>query len=90
MLGLGVRRDAFIATATATGVIVDLARMPVYVATQWRELQAIALPIGVMTIGVLIGTTAGIRLLRKVPEAWFTRMVSALLICLGLWLVLKS
>ena len=90
MLGLGVPRDDFIATATATGVIVDLARMPIYVATQWRELQTIALPISVMTIGVLIGTSAGIRLLRKVPQTWFTRLVSALLICLGLWLVLKS
>ncbi len=89
MLGLGVPRDAFIATATATGVIVDLARMPVYVATQWRELQSIAMPIGVMTAGVLIGTLVGIRVLRKVPEAWFTRVVSALLISLGVWLILN-
>lgn len=90
MLGLGVPRDGFIATATATGVIVDLARMPVYVATQWRELQAIAIPIGAMTVGVLIGTAIGIRLLRKVPETMFTRVVSALLIGLGVWLLLKS
>lgn len=89
MLGLREPRDAFIATATATGVIVDLARMPVYVATQWRELQAIAVPIGVMTAGVLIGTIAGIRLLHKVPEAWFMRVVSALLIGLSVWLLLK-
>ncbi len=89
MLGLGVPRDAFVATATATGVIVDLARMPVYVATQLRELQAIAIPIGAMTVGVLIGTAIGIRLLRKVPEAMFTRVVSALLIGLGVWLLLK-
>jgi len=89
MLGLGVPRDAFIATATATGVIVDLARMPVYVATQWRELQTIALPIIAMTTGVLVGTITGIGLLRKVPEKWFTRVVSALLVCLGVWLLLK-
>ena len=33
MLGLGVSRDAFVATATATALIVDAARMPVYVAS---------------------------------------------------------
>jgi uncharacterized membrane protein YfcA len=90
MLGLGVSRDAFIATATATGVIVDAARMPVYLATQWEELSALGLPIAAMTVGVLLGTVLGMRVLRAVPEAWFTRVVSALLICLGVWLVLKG
>jgi uncharacterized membrane protein YfcA len=90
MLGLGVSRDAFIATATATGVIVDAARMPVYLATQWEELSALGLPIAAMTVGVLLGTVVGMRVLRAVPEAWFTRVVSALLICLGVWLVLKG
>jgi uncharacterized membrane protein YfcA len=89
MLGLGVPRDTFVATATATGVIVDVARMPVYLATQWTELASISGPIALMTFGVIIGTVAGIRVLRAVPEAWFTRVVSTLLIGLGGWLLLK-
>jgi uncharacterized membrane protein YfcA len=40
--------------------------------------------------GVLVGTVVGMKVLRAVPEAWFTRVVSALLVCLGVWLILKS
>jgi hypothetical protein len=89
MLGLGVPRDAFIATATATGVIVDAARMPVYLAMQWKQLSSLGVPIAVMTTGVLVGTVIGTKVLRTVPEAWFTRVVSALLVILGVWLAVK-
>ena len=89
MLGLGVPRDAFIATATATGVIVDAARMPVYVVTQWEQLSNLRVPIAAMTVGVLVGTVIGTKVLRTVPEAWFTRLVSTLLVVLGIWLLAK-
>lgn len=89
MLGLGVPRDAFIATATATGVIVDIARMPVYLATQWEQLSRVGVPIATMTAGVLVGTVIGTKVLRTVPETWFARVVSALLLGLGVWLLVK-
>src|ERR1044072_5713738 len=41
LLGFDLSRDAFIATATAIGLFVDGARMPVYIATQHAELRAL-------------------------------------------------
>src|SRR5215813_54819 len=41
MLGFDVPRHAFIATATAVGLIVDLARMPVYLATQGQQVAGL-------------------------------------------------
>lgn len=89
MTGLGVSRDAFVATATATGLIVDIARMPVYFATRWRDLLPLWPEILVMTVAVVIGTVLGMKLLRRIPETWFLNVVSLLLIGLGVWLILK-
>jgi uncharacterized membrane protein YfcA len=89
MLGLGVSRDAFIATATATGLIVDFARMPVYFVGQWDELQRMWPTLAVMASGVLVGTKVGTQVLRKIPEAAFNRVVAVLLLGLGVWLLLK-
>jgi uncharacterized membrane protein YfcA len=41
MLGLDVPRQAFVATATALSVIVDGARLPVYLATQGQEIAGL-------------------------------------------------
>ena len=89
MTGLGVSRDAFIATATATGLVVDGARMPVYIAGQWQELVRLWPQILWMTIGVVVGTVAGMALLKRIPENIFFRVVSVLLVILGTWLILK-
>ncbi len=89
MLGLGTTKASFIATATATGVIVDLARMPVYVATQWDELSKLWLAIAAMVCGVLAGTYFGMSLLKRIPEDRFFQVVSVLLVGLGIWLLLK-
>jgi uncharacterized membrane protein YfcA len=89
MTGLGVSRDAFIATATATGLIVDGARLPVYLVGQWQDLVPLWPQVSVMTVGVVVGTAVGTRLLKRIPEAIFLRVVSFLLIALGVWLALK-
>jgi uncharacterized membrane protein YfcA len=89
MTGLGVSRDAFVATATATGLIVDGARMPVYLAGQWRQLLPLWPSVLTMTVAVLLGTFVGTATLRRLPEQHFLRVVSALLLCLGIWLLIK-
>lgn len=89
MMGLGVSRDAFVATATATAIVVDAARMPVYLISQWGELRALWPAIAIMSIGVLIGTFFGMSLLKRIPEARFLQVVAVLLIGLGVWLSVK-
>jgi uncharacterized protein len=84
LFGFDVRKEAFVATGTAIGVIIDLARVPVYVATQagpmlehWRLIAA-------ATAGALAGTLAGERILRRVPERIFRVVVSLFVLALGI------
>ena len=87
LLGFDIDRRAFVATATAIGVIVDVVRMPAYFSTQWRELAEIWPWILIATVGTLIGTLAGERILKGIPEKVFRRLVAALLILLGSYMV---
>jgi uncharacterized protein len=89
LLAFDADKQAFVATATAVGLVVDGARLPVYLAGEWEALLAIWPTIAVATAGVLVGTLAGIRLLPRIPEAAFRRLVAILLLALGAWMVLR-
>jgi hypothetical protein len=84
MLGLDVEKSAFVATATAIGLFVDAARMPVYLSTAWGSLGPLWPSIAIASIGVLVGTLIGGRLLRSIPERLFRRVVSLLVLGLGI------
>jgi uncharacterized membrane protein YfcA len=90
LLAFDLDREAFVATATATGLIVDGARMPVYLATEWAGLRPIVMVIVVASAGVLTGTLAGRRLLARVPPAVFRRLIAVLLLSLGAWMILRG
>jgi uncharacterized membrane protein YfcA len=85
LLGFDVRRDAFVATATAVALVVDGARIPVYLATQGRDLAALAPTIALLAVGCVIGTLAGSWALRRIAERTFRQIVGVLLIALGLY-----
>lgn len=89
MLGMGVPRTAFVATATAAGLIVDLARMPVYVWSMGAELLPLWPEIAIAIAGTIVGTLAGARLLRRIPDAVFQRLVAVLLMLLGVSLLVR-
>ncbi|MGH7681644.1 MAG: sulfite exporter TauE/SafE family protein [Candidatus Eiseniibacteriota bacterium] len=89
MLGFDVPKESFVATATAIGLIVDLARLPVYVATDGAELLRLWPLILTTTLGVILGTALGARVLSRLPQQSFRRVVAALLIVLGAFLVLR-
>jgi uncharacterized membrane protein YfcA len=84
MLGVDVGRQAFVGTATAVALIVDGARLPVYVATTGHELLVLWPSILLATIGVACGTLFGHRLLIRIPEERFRPTVAVLLGVLGL------
>ena len=90
MLGFDVPRQAFVATATAVGVIVDLARMPVYLATEGPELLGLWQLLLIAVAGVLAGTVVGARLLRRIPEPIYRRLVSGLVLCLGIFMLWQA
>jgi len=87
LLAFGLGPPAFVATATATGLVVDAVRTPIYVWRSGAELAALAGPIAVTTVGVVVGTLAGERLLFGLSPDQFRRLVSLLIGGLGVWLL---
>ena len=81
---------AFVATSTAAGLVVDAVRMPIYVARAGTELVSLATPIGVATLGVIVGTLTGERILFGLPPERFRRVVGGLIGVLGVWMLVSA
>jgi uncharacterized membrane protein YfcA len=79
---------ALVATATASAILVDAARLPVYLVTQGAAMLERWPTVLLLTAGVVAGTLAGAPLLRRLPEPVFRRALALLLVALGLALVL--
>lgn len=90
LLGFNVSRDAFVGTATAVALMVDAARMPVYIVTQGGEILREWPRVLLMTAGVLSGTLAGRHLLKIIPEQAFRRIVSTLILLLGFYMAYRA
>lgn len=90
LLAFDVDKTSFVATATAIALIVDGVRMPVYAITAGRDLIDAWPLILIATSGVLAGTIAGGRLLRRIPERTFRRLVAVLLLALAAWLFTRA
>lgn len=89
LLGFDLKPKAFVATATAIGVAVDLARMPIYLLSQFQQIKESSALIIVTTIGVLIGTFVGTVFLRNINETIFKRLVSAVVVALGIFMLIR-
>jgi uncharacterized membrane protein YfcA len=74
---------AFVATATTVALIVDFARMPVYLANQAGEIAALWPILVVASGGVVAGTAMGVRILPHLRKQTFRRTVAVLLAALG-------
>jgi uncharacterized membrane protein YfcA len=83
MLGFDVPKEAFVATATAVAIFVDLARLPVYLISDWRSMLAVWPLVLIATVGAVVGTSAGTRVLAHLPQSLFRRLVAVLLLLLG-------
>jgi uncharacterized membrane protein YfcA len=78
-----------VATATAIALVVDAARMPVYFATEAGQIAAVWMPIAIASVGVVAGTLGGETLLRRIPQTLFRKLVSLLILMLGLFVLLR-
>jgi uncharacterized membrane protein YfcA len=90
LLGFDVEREAFVATATAVALIVDGARIPVYLATQGRDLAPHWPLISVLAVGAVVGTLLGGWTLRRMSEVVFRRVVGVLLLGLGVYTLSRA
>jgi uncharacterized protein len=78
---------AFVATSTATGLLVDAARTPVYLYTAGGAMLALWLPITIATAGVVVGTVLGERVLLGMSKERFRLVVAGAVGSLGVWLL---
>lgn len=90
LLGFEVRRDAFVASATVIGLFVDAARLPAYLLTEHEALLRLWPQILIMSAGCLLGTLLGVRVLSRVPERIFGKLVSSIILALGLWMGFRA
>ena len=90
LLGFNLQKETFIATATVIGLFVDAARMPIYVAKQGAQIAAIWPWVAISAIGVCAGTVMGSRTLARIPDAWFHRVLAAVLALLGGVMIIRG
>jgi uncharacterized membrane protein YfcA len=90
LLGFDVPKESFVATATAIALFVDAARLPVYLATQGAQILALWPLLVVATIGVVVGTALGTRILGRIDEATFHRTVGIAIVALGAWTLVSQ
>jgi uncharacterized protein len=88
LLGFDLKRDEFVATATAIALLVDLFRMPVYAVTQLGQMVSQWPMILLATVGVVIGTLSGKWMLSHIPLNVFRMIVSCIVLALGIWMLL--
>jgi len=89
LMAFPLDKEGLVATATAIGVIVDLARMPVYVAAQGYALVSVSGWIVLALVGCLAGTFWGVRLLGRIPARVYRPLLSGLICALGVWMIVR-
>src|SRR5687767_15806903 len=87
LTAFGLAPLAFVATATAAGLMVDAARTPIYLWAAGADLLPLWEPIAVASAGVLAGTLLGERVLLGLPPRRFGQIVGGAIGVLGLWLI---
>ena len=90
LLGVSLPPERFVATATASALVVDAVRLPVYLYHSGEKLVKYGPLVGFAIAGVLAGTLYGERVLRRLPEDQFRRIVSIFLVALGLSLLVTG
>jgi uncharacterized membrane protein YfcA len=90
MLSLALPPVRYVATATATAMLVDLVRTPIYVWGAGAVLSSLTVPLVVATSGVLIGTLLGERILLGLSLRQFRYAIAVLIGLLGVWLLVQA
>ena len=87
LLGFDLPPRALVATATASALFVDAARVPIYVVTSGPVLAAHPALWLAASLGAVIGTFIGVPILGRIPGTLYRRLIGALLVVLGIVLL---
>jgi uncharacterized membrane protein YfcA len=83
LLGFQLEARALVATATASALLVDAARVPIYIITRGSILAANIPLLVAGSLGVIIGTFLGVPWLGRIPKAVYRKVLACLLIALS-------
>jgi uncharacterized membrane protein YfcA len=87
LLGFRLPVKALVATATASALLVDVARVPIYFVSAGPVI-AQASPVWlVASVGVTIGTFIGVPVMSRIPTRTYRALIGSLLVLLGLSLI---
>jgi uncharacterized membrane protein YfcA len=90
LLGFQLRPRQLVATATASALLVDVARVPIYFLSA-GPVFAQTVPVWLaLSGGVTLGTLVGVPLLGRISEPVYRRLVGGLLLVLGMSLLVAS
>jgi uncharacterized membrane protein YfcA len=64
--------------------------VPVYLATQGQEMAGLWPFLLTATAGAVVGTLVGERILRRLPEAVYRRLVAGLVLALGIFMLVRA
>lgn len=82
LLAFDLKKTAFIATSTAAGVLIDVVRVPVYWIEQGDKIPPTLTLVAAACVGAVAGIFSGEKLFRHVPQQYFRRTVSAIIIAI--------
>jgi uncharacterized membrane protein YfcA len=87
LLGFQLEPRQLVATATASALIVDAARIPIYLLSQGAVIAG-SIPMWLAaSVGATIGTLLGVPVLSRIPSRTFHRLLGLLLVVLGISLL---
>jgi uncharacterized membrane protein YfcA len=89
LLGFRLDKDQFVATATGIALMVDVARVPVYLTSEWAQIASIWQLVLIATIGVIIGTVGGKKILEKMPQYVFKKTVASIILLIGILVLIE-
>jgi uncharacterized membrane protein YfcA len=90
LLGFRLETRTLVATATASALLVDAARVPIYVVVSGSTLAANVPLWAAGTLGVVVGTLVGVPLLSRIPAKLYRQIVGGLLVALGISLAIAA
>lgn len=88
LLGFRLPPRPLVATATASALLVDAARVPIYFLSAADVITRNVGTMGILAAGVTLGTFAGVPILSRIPAGVYRRLVGGLLVALGLSLLM--
>lgn len=90
LLAFRLNQKEFVATTTAAGLVVDLVRMPIYLADHGVQLMAVKYYIAIAIFGCILGTVFGAQVLHRLPAYVFRQVVACLVVTLGAYMIIGA